>query len=74
MDESELQVTGMTCAHCEQTVRTELAAVPGVTGVEADATTGRVLVQYNGLVDRTAVEAAVREAGYEVASWTSDPR
>lgn len=74
MDESELQVSGMTCTHCEQMVRTELTAVPGVTGVEADATTGRVLVQHERLVERAAVEAAVREAGYEVASWTSAPR
>ena len=73
VDESELVVNGMTCAHCEQALRTELGEVPGVIGVEADAATGRVLVQHTGLVERAAIESAVLEAGYSVLSWATDP-
>ena len=55
-------VTGMTCGHCEQAVRTEVGAVPGVTDVAVDHTTGRLEV--TGDADEAAVLAAVAEAGY----------
>lgn len=56
-------VTGMTCGHCEQAVRTEVGAVPGVAEVAVDHTTGRLEV--TGEADEAAVLAAVAEAGYE---------
>ena len=34
---TEYQVTGMTCEHCEGSVRAEVSQVPGVTGVEVSA-------------------------------------
>ena len=55
-------VTGMTCGHCEQAVRTEVSALPGVTDVAVDHTTGRLEV--TGGDDDAAVVAAVAEAGY----------
>ncbi len=55
-------VTGMTCGHCEQAVRTEVGAVPGVTAVSVDHTTGRLEV--SGDADAAAVVAAVTGAGY----------
>lgn len=58
-------VTGMTCGHCEQAVRAEVCAVPGVTDVAVDHTTGRLEV--TGEADESAVLAAVAEAGYEAA-------
>lgn len=72
VDESELVVNGMTCAHCEQALRAELGGVPGVIGVEADAATGRVLLRHAGPLERVAVESAVAEAGYSVMSWATD--
>ena len=59
-------VTGMTCGHCRSSVLEEVAEVPGVTAVEVDLDTGRLDV--SGDHDPAAVSAAVREAGYEVAS------
>lgn len=59
-------VTGMTCGHCEQAVRTEVGGVAGVTEVVVDHITGRLEV--TGDADETAVLAAVVEAGYEVGS------
>lgn len=60
----EFQVTGMTCGHCEASVREEVGALPGVTAVEVSAGTGRLLVGSDGPVDGDAVRAAVEEAGY----------
>lgn len=60
----ELSVKGMTCGHCEQTVRKTLAAVPGVTDVvKVDRTGNLALVE--GTPDLDALIAALREEGYE---------
>jgi copper chaperone CopZ len=59
-------VSGMTCGHCVQAVRTEVAAVPGVTGVDVDLDTKEVVV-HGEAVDDAAVRAAIEEAGYEAA-------
>lgn len=61
---TEYQVTGMTCGHCEGTVRTEVSQVPGVTGVEVSAQSGQLTVTSEQPVDDAAVVAAVDEAGY----------
>ena len=37
-------VTGMTCGHCVKAVTEEVAALPGVTGVDVDLESGRVTV------------------------------
>jgi copper chaperone CopZ len=59
-------VSGMTCGHCVQAVRTEVAAVAGVTGVDVDLDTKEVVV-HGEAVDDAAVRAAIEEAGYEAA-------
>jgi len=60
-------VRGMTCGHCEASVREEVSELDGVTEVSADHTTGEVVVTSTGPLDPAAVAAAVEEAGYEVA-------
>ncbi|CAG7844992.1 heavy-metal-associated domain-containing protein [Nocardioides rotundus] len=64
MATTEYQVTGMTCGHCETSVRGEVSQVPGVTGVEVSVATGRLVVTAEQPVDDAAVIAAVDEAGY----------
>lgn len=59
-------VTGMTCGHCRAAVLEEVGALPGVTGVDVDLDTGRLVVRGAG-VDDGAVAAAVVEAGYQLA-------
>ena len=61
-------VTGMTCDHCVRAVTTEVAAIDGVTGVEVDLASGAVEVTSTAPLERRAVEAAVDEAGYELAA------
>jgi len=58
-----LKVTGMTCGHCEQAVRTALARVPGVTRV-VDVSRARGEAVVEGQSDVPALVAAVRAAGY----------
>jgi copper chaperone len=60
-------VTGMTCGHCAASVTEELLEVDGVQSVDVDVPTGAVTVHSEGPVDRAEVEAAVREAGYQLA-------
>lgn len=61
---TEYQVTGMTCGHCEMSVREEVSEIPGVTGIEVSAQTGQLTVTAEQPVDDAAVIAAVDEAGY----------
>ncbi|MDO7867880.1 heavy-metal-associated domain-containing protein [Nocardioides jiangxiensis] len=60
-------VTGMTCGHCVASVTEELQEVAGVTDVRVDLPTGAVTVTSDGELSREAVEAAVTEAGYQLA-------
>ena len=61
---TEFQVTGMSCGHCETAIRSEVSEIPGVTGIEVSAQTGRLAVTSEQPVDEAAVIAAVDEAGY----------
>lgn len=61
---SEYQVTGMTCGHCEMSVREEVGEIAGVTNIDVSAETGRLVVTGQDDIDDAAVLAAVGEAGY----------
>ena len=61
---SEYQVTGITCGHCEMSVREEVGEIPGVTNIDVSAETGRLVVTGQDDIDDAAVLAAVEEAGY----------
>ena len=63
----EHTVEGMTCDHCVLSVREEVGEVAGVTHVEVDLASGRLVVVGEN-VDEGAVRAAVAEAGYRVAA------
>lgn len=60
----EYAVTGMTCGHCEMSVREEVQQVTGVSAIDVSATTGRLVVSGGQSIDDAAVLAAVEEAGY----------
>ncbi|WP_102194759.1 heavy-metal-associated domain-containing protein [Microbacterium aurantiacum] len=62
MTTNEYQVTGMTCGHCEMSVREEVEQIAGVEGIQVSAKTGRLVV--TGPADDAQVLAAVEEAGY----------
>lgn len=63
----ELQIEGMTCASCVSRVEKALKAVPGVADVAVNLATEKATVRLlSGTVGMSALEAAVRGAGYEL--------
>jgi copper chaperone CopZ len=60
-------VTGMTCGHCVTSVTEEVQEIPGVEDVQVVLETGSLAVTSAGPVDDAAVQAAVEEAGYQLA-------
>lgn len=58
----------MTCGHCVGSVKSEVAAIDGVTDVDVDLTSGLVTVTSDGPISADAFAAAVDEAGYTVAT------
>ncbi len=59
-------VAGMSCDHCTVAVTEEVEQVSGVTAVEIDLETKRVVVRGEDVSD-DAVREAIGEAGYEAA-------
>ncbi|MFF1540084.1 heavy-metal-associated domain-containing protein [Microbacterium sp. NPDC058269] len=64
MATNEYQVTGMTCGHCEMSIREEVSQIAGVEDIEVNAQTGKLAVTGTDAVDDAQVLAAVEEAGY----------
>lgn len=61
---NEYRVTGMTCGHCEMSIREEVAQIAGVDEIQVNAQTGKLVVKSTGDLDDAQVLAAVEEAGY----------
>ena len=57
-------VTGITCGHCESSVRHQVSTLPGVRDLTVSAAAGEVIITTSGLVSDDAVVRAVAEAGY----------
>ena len=64
MATTEYQVTGMTCGHCEMSVREEVGQIAGVEDIAVSAKTGLLTVTGADAVDDAQILAAVEEAGY----------
>ena len=62
MSKIELDVSGMTCGHCQSAVAKALKRVPGVTDAQVDLKGGRAVVE--GSADVQALVDAVAEEGY----------
>lgn len=67
MNTTSYSVTGMTCGHCEGSVRAAVSEIPGVTDIAVSAATGSLVVTSDAAIDDAAVLAAVDEAGYSAA-------
>ncbi|HEV2149884.1 MAG TPA: cation transporter [Longimicrobiaceae bacterium] len=65
MKTTRLNVTGMTCSHCAQTVEKALQNAPGVRTATVHLDDGAAEVQYEeGAVAPEQLVAAVEEEGY----------
>jgi copper chaperone len=65
--EKTMMVEGMSCGHCERAVKEAIGELEGVSKVEVDLTSGKVVVEGQGL-DDSKLKEAVDEAGYQVSS------
>lgn len=61
------QVSGMSCGHCEASVRAEVEKIAGVEQIDVDAKTGSLVISSSAPLSDADVLAAVDEAGYEAA-------
>jgi copper chaperone CopZ len=64
---TEYRVTGMSCGHCEASVRSEVAKLQNIEQITVSAADGTLVVESLAPLDDAAVIAAVDEAGYEAA-------
>lgn len=67
MSTTTITVAGMSCDGCASAVRAELTRVPGVVDVDIELSDGTVTIGSDGSLDAAAIEAAVEEAGYQLA-------
>ena len=64
----QLQITGMTCASCAMRVEKSLKSVPGVRDASVNPATEQARVAADPSVNAEALAAAVRRAGYGIAT------
>lgn len=63
-----IQVEGMTCEHCERSVKTALMDVEGVSQVDVSLDTGEVTITHDSQADQKEFNQAVEDQGYDVKS------
>lgn len=67
---TQLNVTGMTCGHCQSAVTKALKAVPGVEAAEVDLASGRAVIHGAALPE--ALMEAVADEGYSAEVVRAD--
>jgi copper chaperone len=68
MTTTSYRIDGMTCDHCSHAVTTALTGLDGVDTVAVDLATGTATIVASTTIDDGAVEAALVDAGYELAA------
>ena len=68
MEKITLQVSGMTCGHCEKAVKSSLLSVEGVAFVMVNLQNGKVDVEYDvSKATEQQLKEAVEDQGYDVS-------
>lgn len=62
-----INVVGMTCQHCVNSVTEELSKIKGVQKVEVDLNSGNVEISAETKIDQNEISEAIKEAGYELS-------
>ena len=62
----EITVKGMSCGHCAAAVTKALGALPGVSQVQVELSTGRVTFENANPIRREDLARAIKAAGYEL--------
>lgn len=59
-------VPAINCMHCVHTIKMELNEMVGVSSVEADAATKKVVVEFDAPANEAAIEKLLAEINYPV--------
>lgn len=69
METVTLNVTGMVCGGCSNSVKQALLALDGLVSAEVSHATGEAVVSFDGTKTSVSqLEAAVKAAGYGIAA------
>ena len=60
-------VPSISCMHCVHTIQSEVAELPGVKSVKADAATKTVEITFEAPADEESLKALLSEINYPVA-------
>lgn len=61
-----IQVKGMSCRHCADSVTQALQGINGISGVKVDLASGQVSYEESQPVDAETIKAAIAGIGFEV--------
>ena len=64
--QTTINVAGMTCDHCVNSVTEELKKISGVSEVQVDLDSGKVEITSVTEISPAAITEAITEAGYEL--------
>ena len=69
MEQTTLDVSGMSCTGCESNVIDALESLEGVSSATANHESGEVRVEHDGsTVDEETIGGTIEDAGYEVVA------
>jgi len=67
----EVNIEGMTCTGCEQTIQRNVGKLEGIKSVKVTFTDGRAIIEYfPTLVDTLKIRDAITGSGYIVKNFT----
>ena len=66
MKELKLKVSGMVCGGCENRVKTALSEINGVESVDANHTTGMVIINLKKDLDIAQIKEKIIDIGYDI--------
>lgn len=64
--QTKFNVEGMSCSHCENSVKKAVSAISGVSNVEVDLKGKTVTVTHEETVSLDSIKSAIDEQGYDV--------
>lgn len=66
MGKTVFKVDGMSCSHCENSIKKAVSALDGVTGVDVSLSEKTVTVEHGSIPTVDAISNEIEELGYDV--------
>ena len=64
--ETKLQISGMSCAHCEQSIKKTLLQIKGVKSVSVSHQSGLAYIKSEEKLDAKQIDALLNPMGYDI--------